>query len=129
MSEINYSAVVISAVAGVVAAFVYYGALSTRLAAAGSAASEERPPAWVPLFELAKHFVLAITVATIAAAIDLTVWPDVVLLALVLWVGFPAVLLAGSVVHEKVSWRLAAIHAGDWLIKLLIIAVIVGSWR
>jgi hypothetical protein len=127
MSEINYSAVVISAAAGVVAAFVYSGALSTRLAAAGSAAAEDRPPALVPLFELAKHFVLAITVAGIAAAIDLTVWPDVVLLAL--WVGFPAVLLAGSVVHEKVSWRLAAIHAGDWLVKLLIIAVIVGIWR
>jgi hypothetical protein len=38
-------------------------------------------------------------------------------------------LLAGSVVHENVPSTLAAIHAGDWLAKLLIIPVIVSVWR
>jgi hypothetical protein len=33
------------------------------------------------------------------------------------------------VVHEKVSWQLAAIHAGDWLVKLLLIATVVGAPR
>jgi hypothetical protein len=33
------------------------------------------------------------------------------------------------VVHENVPWKLAALHAGDWLAKLLIIAVIVSVWR
>ena len=41
----------------------------------------------------------------------------------------PVILLLGSVVHEKVPWRLAALHAGDWLVKLLLIAVIVGIWE
>ena len=45
------------------------------------------------------------------------------------WVGFPVILLLGSVVHEKVPWRLAVLHAGDWLVKLLLIAVIVGVWK
>lgn len=49
-------------------------------------------------------------------------------LALALWVAFPAVLLAGSVFHERVPVPLAAIHAGDWLIKLLLITGIVGLW-
>jgi hypothetical protein len=35
----------------------------------------------------------------------------------------------GSVVHEGVPLVLAAIHAGDWLVELLLIAVIVGAWR
>jgi hypothetical protein len=26
---------------------------------------------------------------------------------------------------ENVPWRLAALHAGDWLVKLLLVAVIV----
>jgi Protein of unknown function (DUF1761) len=52
-----------------------------------------------------------------------------VLLGLALWVAFPVMLLLGSVVHEKVPWRLAALHAGDWLVKLLVISLIVGIWR
>ena len=36
------------------------------------------------------------------------------------------ILLAGSVLHERVPWRLAAVHAGDWLLKLVAVALIVG---
>ena len=129
MSSINYWAVAVAAVAGLVAAFVYYGILGGRLAAAGSAVTDERPPAWIPVFELVKHAVLAAVVAGLVAAIDVTAWTSALLLGLALWVGFPVVLLAGSVVHEKVPWRLAAIHAGDWLAKLVIISAIVGAWR
>jgi len=50
-------------------------------------------------------------------------------LGLALWVGFPTVILAGSVFHEKVPPTLAAIHAGDWLLKLLAIAGIVAVWQ
>jgi len=32
------------------------------------------------------------------------------------------------VVHENAPWKLAAIHAGDWLVKLLLVAVIVTAW-
>ena len=46
-----------------------------------------------------------------------------------LWLAFPLLLLAGSVVHENVPWQLAAIHAGDWLAKLAIVTVIVTVWR
>jgi hypothetical protein len=35
----------------------------------------------------------------------------------------------GSMVWEKVPWKLAVIHAGDWLVKLIIISVLVGVWR
>jgi hypothetical protein len=48
-------------------------------------------------------------------------------LAVGLWARFPAVLLTGSVVHEKVPWKLAAIHSGDWLVKLLIITGVVAG--
>jgi hypothetical protein len=38
----------------------------------------------------------------------------------------PVVLLTGSVVHGKVPWQQAAIHAGDWLVELLLVSVTVG---
>ena len=43
-----------------------------------------------------------------------------------LWGAFLVVLLTGSVVHEKVPWQQATIHAGDWLVKLLLISALVG---
>jgi hypothetical protein len=46
-----------------------------------------------------------------------------------LWVGFPLVLWVGAVVHEDTPVRLAAIHEGDWLVKLLVITLLIGIWR
>lgn len=43
--------------------------------------------------------------------------------------NFPAAILLGSVVHEVVPLALAGIHAGDWLVKLILVAAIVGIWR
>jgi hypothetical protein len=42
-------------------------------------------------------------------------------LGLAVWIGFPVVLLSGTVFDENVPWMLgmlAAIHARDWLVKL-----------
>ena len=42
-----------------------------------------------------------------------------------LWIGFPFVLWTGAVIHESTPVRLAVLHGGDWLLKLLLIGVIV----
>ncbi len=51
-----------------------------------------------------------------------------VLLGLALWVGFPLVLLSGSIIWDKVPPITALLHAGDWLLKLVVISAIVGLW-
>jgi hypothetical protein len=78
--------------------------------------------------ELVRNLILAAVVAGLASQIGVETWPGTILLGLALWVGFPLVLLTGSVYHEKVPVPLAAIHGGDWLLKLLVISVIVGLW-
>jgi len=45
--------------------------------------------------------------------------------ALALWIGLPVVPLVESVISENVSAALATMYAGDWLLKLLIVTVIV----
>jgi hypothetical protein len=50
------------------------------------------------------------------------------LLGLFLWIGFPLVLWTGAMIWENTLWRLAAIH-GDWLGKLLVVALIVSVWQ
>ena len=88
----------------------------------------ERPTAQVVPFELGKNLVIAAVTAGLVANMDLTGWTDGALLGLALWIAFPVVVLASSVFHENVPVKLAALHAGDWLAKLLIIAITVAVW-
>jgi len=51
------------------------------------------------------------------------------LLGFILWLGFPVILLTGSILRENYPWKLAAIHAGDWFVKLVLISGIVSLWH
>ena len=127
VDELPLRAVGLAAVLTVGASTVYYTTLSRQLARLHEAYAEgARPPAWVPAAELARSATVATAVAVLTRRTGTSGLPAATRLALGLWAGFPAVLLTGSVVHEKVPWRLAAIHAGDWLVKLLLISVTVG---
>ena len=56
-------------------------------------------------------------------------WTSGLVLGAVLWIGFPLVLWTGPIVHERTPVKLAVIHAGDWLVKLLVIGLIVSTWQ
>jgi hypothetical protein len=131
MPEVNWIAIVVSAVAVLIVSAIYYVALSGPLSRLSDAYANtgERPAAWTFAVELVRGLVVATVVAGLAVLIDVTDIGGAILLGLALWIGFPVVLLVGSVVHERVPAALAAIHTGDWLLKLLIIATIVTVWR
>jgi hypothetical protein len=76
--------------------------------------------------ELVRTMVVAAVFAGMAArAHDLAV-PGAFGLALAAWLAFPVVLLTGSVMWERVAPVTAAMHTGDWLLKLALIAVAIG---
>lgn len=124
----NVLAIAVAAVAAFAASGAWYGVLDKQLKNL-SPAVEPKPMAMVVPVELARNLVLAIVLAGLVTAVDIEGLPGALLLGVVLWVGFPVVLLSGSVFHENVPWKLAALHAGDWLVKLLVISAIIGLWR
>jgi Protein of unknown function (DUF1761) len=79
--------------------------------------------------ELAKSFVVAAATAILVAAIGITDVAGAVTLAVGLWIAFPVILLIGTVTQEGTPAPLAAIHAGDWIAKLLITAIVVTVWQ
>ena len=79
--------------------------------------------------ELARSTAVAVAVTVLADRTRANGPAEAARLALGLWGAFPVVLLIGSVVHENVPWQQAAIHAGDWLVKLLLISTLVGRQR
>lgn len=131
MPELHVGATLVSALAAFVAGAVYYGVLAKQLAAFSqvAASGESTMPPWKIAVELARCLVLAAVVAGLASSAEVTSWAGGVALGTALWVGFPAVLWTGAMLHERTPWQLAALHAGDWLLKLLLIGVIVGWWR
>jgi hypothetical protein len=128
----SYAAsVVTAAVAAFVFSSVWYMALApVEMRVLGPAAPDRggRPAPAKALLELVRTAVVAAVVAGLARALDLDGVGSTLLLGLVLWVGFPLMLLTGSIMWESVPAVTAALHAGDWLIKLLVIALVVGLW-
>lgn len=129
MPSVNFWAVLVSVIAMFVLSSVYYSVVSVPRGTHDGSPSKEKLALWKVLLELLRSLVVALVLATLFALIGGLTLTGAVGLALLLWLGFPAVLLAGSMLHENVSWRLAVLHAGDWLIKLVVVAVILELWR
>jgi Na+/melibiose symporter-like transporter len=130
MLEVNPLAIAVAVVAAFVGSSVWYVAFGGPLARLSPAYAEaDSPGVWRMLLELVRSLIVAMVLAGLASLLEVEGLGEALLLGIVLWIGFPVVLLAGSVLHERVPMQLAAIHVGDWLLKLLLISVLVGLWR
>jgi Protein of unknown function (DUF1761) len=120
--------VLVSAVAAFLASSGYYAAATPieRRSLGDAAIDRGRPQPWKILAELVRTAAVAAVFAWLAGRSGLAPLPGNLVLAVLLWLAFPAVLLTGSILWERVPPVTAALHAGDWLIKLLLIAVVVG---
>ncbi|MEU4248668.1 DUF1761 domain-containing protein [Amycolatopsis sp. NPDC026612] len=121
--------VLVASVAAFVVSSAWYtafGRVWARLSATGATA---RPSPWRMGAEFARTLVLVTVFAVLVRAVGVDGVPGALGLAVLAWAGFPVVILAGSVLHERVPVRLAALHAGDWLLKIAVVAMIVGVWR
>ena len=130
MSEGMSLSVVAAAAGAFILSFAWYTIFSRQLAALSSVyATEARPSAAVIALEFVRSLIVAGVLAKLAVTTEADTWTAGAALGLLAWVGFPLVILSGSVLHEKYPAPLAAIHVGDWLLKLVFIAAVVAAWR
>jgi hypothetical protein len=85
----------------------------------------------LPIGELVGEFSRWLLITVVLAALMPRIGIDgvgaAVLFGLTMWVIIYAA-LAGSVLHEAYPWRVYALHAGDGLVKLIMITAILGLW-
>lgn len=130
--EINYWAVLVSAIAAFVQSFVYYMFLGNQLESQRSKNGSDtatKVPVWKMFVEIIRSLVLAFVISRFVVLLDVNDFIEASQLGFWIWLGFPVVLLSGSVLWENIPWKLASIHAGDWLIKIILIIIILGIWR
>ena len=127
MPDIDPLAVAIAAVAALAFSGSWYALVPADTPEEWEAA--RTPPAWLPAAELLRNVVVALVVAGLTVEIGIDDAAGGLLLGVSLFVGFPAVLFAGSILHEGYPGRMAAVHLGDWLLKLMLIGAIVAAFQ
>jgi hypothetical protein len=130
MNRLNFIALAVITVIAFIASSIWYSPLlfGRQFLELSGATANPPPNALRALFELLRTFVLAYVFARLILRLSITDWKDALGMGLWLWIGFPLILLTGSMLWQNVPWQLAAIHSGDWLIKLLLIPVGLTLW-
>ncbi len=130
MNRVNFSALTVVTVVVFIASLLWYSPLvfGRQFTELSGFTTRPQPNAAKALCELLRTFILAYVIARFMLRLNVRDWKAGLGWGLLLWVGFPVVLLTGSMLWQNVPWQLAAIHSGDWLIKLALIPVTVAVW-
>lgn len=121
----NLWTVIGAAFAAFIASAVYYAVFAKQRAKLSSGKVEGPSPIKIAL-ELVRNLILATILSYFIKKMGVASGGEMVLVALMLWIAFPVLLLTGSIMYEKTPVKLAILHAGDWLLKLLIMLAIVS---
>ena len=136
MVHVNYLHVLVAAVVVFVLGWLWYSPLLffkpwMRLRGMDpvAAMAGAKMPGGKLVVEFARCFILAYVIARLVALLGIASALGAVHFGLSVWIGFPVIVLTGSVLWENTSWKVAAIHAGDWLVKMLVIPLILTLWH
>jgi hypothetical protein len=130
MMNLYFLPLATAVIAAFVTSAIWYILFAKQRANLSPAARESgRPQPKLLAAELIKNIVLALFLSYLIQNLNIINAVNVLFLGLAVWVAFPVLILISSVMYEKVPPKLAAIHAGDWLIKLLLMTAILGFWR
>lgn len=113
MFHVNYLAVLVAAIVVFILGWLYYSPLlffKPWMRARGldpdAAMAGAKMPAGKLVIELVRCLVLAFIIAHLISALGISNWMVGAHLGFLLWIGFPLVLLTGSVIWENVPVRL-----------------------
>lgn len=118
--------IVLAALCAFAASSLWYSPVlcGRQFLALSAGAASARPEPLKIAAELLRNLLLASAICWLIARQRVSSLRSLLALAGVLWVGFPLILLSGSVLWQNVPPELALIHSGDWLIKILLMTLI-----
>ena len=131
MPAMNWTAILVSTVVIFILGWLYYSPLlfykpwmRARGLDPAAAMTGAKMPMGRMLVELIRCFVLSLVLVRLVDLVHITSVLIAVHFSGLMWLGFPVVLLVGSVIWENVPKKVALIHSGDWLVKMVVIPII-----
>ena len=132
MVGINYLAVVVAGFVAFGASAIWYMVFGKELAKVSTAFAEQqqkKPVPWKMGVVIAQSIVIALVLAYIINRSGANDVPGALWIGFVLWFGLSAMQWVGSMLWEKSPLKMALIHGGDWLMKIILISFIIGIWK
>ena len=134
VSRISYLAIVAALAAAAVVSSVWYspflfGKQWMELRTVNSVgATDSTLSAWKILADVVREAIVVYVVARLIDGLRIVDWQGALSLGFWVWLGFPVQMLVGASLWDNKPWVLDLIHAGDWLMKMLVIALILAKW-
>lgn len=85
-------------------------------------------PKWTMVFAPLRELIASYVLAKLIVLLKLTNWKKTIVVFLLLWLAFHAVGMAGAILWDNMQWQLGAVHAGDWLMKMLFMGFVLTFW-
>jgi hypothetical protein len=85
-------------------------------------------PVWKVVIAPVRELVAAGALAQLIVRLDIDSVKRGLALGLGLWLSFHAVQMAGAAIWDNMPWPLAAVHGGDWLMKMAFMSVVL-TWH
>jgi hypothetical protein len=133
-SRISYLAIVAALLAAAAVSSVWYSSLLfgkpwMELSGMNRAGTGNISlPAWRGSIDLVRELVVIYVFARFVSNLRIVDWKSAVSLGFWMWLGFPVQMLVGASLWDNKPWTLDLIHAGDWLLKMVLIALILAKW-
>jgi hypothetical protein len=130
-SKTDYGAVVVAGFAAFVMSSLYYSPplLGNLWRAVDPIGADANFSLWKLPVEILRTFGVTYVVARLLAMLGRDGVRNAVKLALLLWFGFSGLMWVGAVMWERSPWQVAAIHSGDWLVKIVLISSMLTVWN
>ena len=132
-SKISYLAIIASLLAAAAVSSVWYSPLLfgkqwMELSGINPATGNTTLHAWRGSIDLVRELVVIYVLARFVSSLRIVDWKGAASLGFWMWLGFPVQMLVGASLWDNKPWALDLIHGGDWLLKMVLIAIILAKW-
>ena len=123
---VNYIAVLVAAVAGMISGAVWYGVFAKQWMKAAGRAEEPKQEPKIYIVAIIAQVIIAYMMARLLGHFDSITISSGLLSALYLWIGFCVAPMAVNHRFQDKGWNLTIIDGGYWLVVFLLQGAIIG---
>jgi hypothetical protein len=128
-TELNYGAIILTGLMAFGLSTMYYSPLLFgEIWDKFRHAPNPEVPQWTMVLAPFRELLVSYVLAKLIVRLNLRDWKDTTKLMLLLWLAFHAVGMAGAVLWDNMQWQLGAVHAGDWLMKMFFMGIVLPFW-